>query len=231
MATKDAAIRKRTQIAKANRTMFVWVAAVSVVFGFALVGSIFLAQKIFFNEKVLTEKDKTISVLNKDNSNVSELESQVRVLDTNQALATAKAKPTDQTIQVILDALPSEANSLALGASLQNVLLKGVSGLSLQSLQVDPVAGVESLSTDGSTQSASVATGTTQPQINFRFSVKGNEAALKEGLSRLERSIRAIDIISLTIENQGSDRLMTVEARAFYEPARTVELKNKVIKS
>ena len=152
MATKDAAIRKRTQIAKANRTMFVWVAAVSVVFGFALVGSIFLAQKIFFNEKVLTEKDKTISVLNKDNSNVSELESQVRVLDTNQALATAKAKPTDQTIQVILDALPSEANSLALGASLQNVLLNGVSGLSLQSLQVDPVAGVESLSTDSSVQ-------------------------------------------------------------------------------
>lgn len=231
MATKDAAIRKRTQIAKANRTMFVWVAAVSVVFGFALVGSIFLAQKIFFNEKVLAEKDKTISILNKDNSSVSELESQVRVLDTNQALATAKAKPTDQTIQVILDALPSEANSLALGASLQNVLLNGVSGLSLQSLQVDPVVGVESLSTQSSVQSAAAATGTAQPEITFRFSVKGNEAALREGLSRLERSIRAIDIISLTIENQGSNQLMTVEARAFYEPARTVELKNKVIKS
>ena len=231
MATKDAAIRKRTQIAKANRTMFIWVAAVSVVFGFALVGSIFLAQKIFFNEKVLAEKDKTISILNKDNSNVSELESQVRVLDTNQALATAKAKPTDQTIQVILDALPSDANSLALGASLQNVLLNGVSGLSLQSLQVDPVVGVESLSSGGSVQSASSTIGTTQPQITFRFSVKGNEVALREGLSRLERSIRAIDIISLTIENQGSNRLMTVEARAFYEPARTVELKNKVIKS
>jgi len=153
------------------------------------------------------------------------------VLDTNQALATAKAKPTDQTIQVILDALPSEANSLALGASLQNVLLNGVSGLSLQSLQVDPVAGVESLSTDSSVQPASSTTDTAQSQITFRFSVKGNEAALKEGLTRLERSIRAIDIISLTIENQGSDRLMTVEARAFYEPARTVELKDKVIKS
>jgi hypothetical protein len=231
MAAKDAAIRKRTQIAKANQTMFIWVAAVSVIVGFALVGSIFLVQKILFNEKVLTEKNNTISILNTDNNNVSELESQVRVLDTNQALATAKAKPTDQVIQVILDALPSEANSLALGASLQNVLLNGVSGLSLQSLQVDPVVGVESLSSGGLVQSAASATNTTQPQITFRFSVKGSEAALKESLNRLERSIRAIDIISLTIESQGSDRLMTVEARAFYEPARTVELKNKVVKS
>ncbi len=233
MAAKDAAIRKRTQIAKANRTMFVWVAAVSVVVGFALVGSIFLAQRIFFNEKVLAAKNNTISILNKDNSNVSELEAQVRVLDTNQALSTAKAKPTDQTIQVILDALPSDANSLALGASLQNVLLNGINGLSLQSLQVDPVVGVESLSTDSSTTQVATTTTTdsTQPQITFRFAVKGSEAALKESLTRLERSIRAIDIISLTIENQGNDRLMTVEARAFYEPTRTVELKDKVVKS
>lgn len=231
MAIKNAAIRKRTQIAKANRTMFVWVAAVSVVFGFAVVGSIFLAQKIFFNEKVLAAKNNTIAILNKDNSSVSELEAQVRVLDTNQALASAKAKPTDQTIQVILDALPSDANSLALGASLQNVLLNGISGLSLQSLQVDPVAGVESLSSASSVQSAAPITNSAQPQITFRFSVKGSEAALKEALTRLERSIRAIDIISLTIESQGSNRLMTVEARAFYEPARTVQLKDKVIKS
>ncbi len=230
MAAKDAAIRKRTQIAKANRTMFTWVAVVSVVFGFALVGSIFLAQKIFFNEKVLAEKNNTITILNKDNSSVSELESQVRVLDTNQALALAKAKPTDQAIQVILDALPSDANSLALGASLQNVLLKGINGLSLQSLQVDPVVGVESLNTSSFVQSATPVKSTTQSQITFRFSVKGNEGALKEALTRLERSIRAIDITSLTIENQGSDRLMTVEARAFYEPVRTVELKNKVVK-
>jgi hypothetical protein len=231
MAAKDAAIRKRTQIAKANQTMFIWVAVVSVIVGFALVGSIFLVQKILFNEKILAEKNNTITILNKDNSNVSELESQVRVLDTNQALTTAKAKPTDQVIQVILDALPSDANSLALGASLQNVLLNGVSGLSLQSLQVDPVVGVESLASNTSVQSASTTTTTSnQPQITFRFSVKGNEAALKESLTRLERSIRAIDIISLTIENQGSNRLMTVEARAFYEPVRTVELKNKVVK-
>ena len=230
MANKDAAMRKRTQIAKANRTMFVWVAIISVVVGFALVGSIFLTQKLFFNEKVLAEKDKTIATLKTDNNNVSALEAQVRVLDTNQALIDAKAKPTDQAIQVILDALPSDANSLALGASLQDKLLSGISGLTLVSLQVDPVVGVETSSTDPTVQNASPTTTGDQNQITFRFSVKGSDASLKEALTRLERSIRAIDILSLKIESQNGTRLMTVEARAFYEPARTVGLKDKVIK-
>lgn len=229
MQQKDTAIRKRTQIVAANRMMFVWVAAVSVVVGFALVGSIFLIQKLLFNERVLAKKNNTISTLAANNANVSELESQVRVLDTNQALIDSKAKPEDQAIQVILDALPSDANSLALGASLQNKLLTGVSGLTLQSLQVDPVVGVEQLSTSTSVVTASGAAASDN-QITFRFAVSGSQDALKQVLDRLERSIRAIDITSLRIESQGTGQVLTVEARAFYEPSRVVQLKDKTVK-
>lgn len=230
MQTKDAAIRKRTQISKANRTMFIWVAVISALVGFALVGSLFLIQKAFFNEKVLSEKDKTISVLKKNNANISELESQVRILDNNLALSDSKAKPDDRAIRVILDALPSEANSLALGASLQNILLANIEGLSLDSLQVDTVAGVESLSSDQTTQDASPVSTSGQTEINFRFSVSGSADMLKEVLTRLERSIRAIDIVSLRIENQGTKQVLSVQARAFYEPTRVVELKEKTVK-
>lgn len=230
MQPKDAAIRKRTQIANANRTMFIWVAAVSVIVGVGLVSSIFLVQKLSFNEKILGEKDKTVSTLNKNNNNVSELEAQVRILDNNQALIDSKAKPDDQAIQVILDALPSDANFAALGASLQDKLLANIPGLSIESLQVDPVIGVESLSSDAVVQSGSSKNSSSQAQITFRFTVNGSETALKEVLTRLERSIRAIDITSLRIESQGSGRLLTVQARAFYEPARTVELRDKVVK-
>lgn len=227
--SKETAIRKRTQIAKANRTMFIWVAGVSVIVGVGLVISIFLLQKMIFNEKILAEKNKTIATLTKNNDNISELESQIRVLDSNAALISSKAKSDDQAIQVILDALPSDANSLALGASLQNELLANISGLTIESLQVDPVIGVESLSPD-TVVNASSSSGSEQPQISFRFTVNGSEGALKEVLTRLERSIRAIDIISLRIESQGTSRLLSVRARAFYEPARTVELVDKVIK-
>lgn len=226
---KGVAFRKRAQIAKANRVMFMWVAGVSVLFGVAAVGTIFLTQMLFFNERVLQEKDRTIAILKQNNGNVKDLEDQVRLLDTNQALIDSKAKPEDQAIQVILDALPSDANSLALGASLQTKLLSGIGGLELISLQVDPVVGLEYLSSSDVLDSAADSVDT-QGEITFRFSVTGNEAALKQALKNLESSIRTIDITSLKIENQGSKLQLTVQARAFYEPARVVELRDKTVK-
>ncbi len=227
--TKDAALRKRTQIAKANRTMFIWVAVVSAIFGVALVVAIFLVQMLMFNERVLAEKNKTIATLKIDNENVSKLESQIRVLDTNQALINSKADSDDQAVQVILDALPSDANSLALGASLQKVLLANISGLELNSLQVDPVVGVETTSDDAVVDSTSETSDIASP-ITFSFSVTGDETAIKNVFTNLEKSIRTIDVISFKIEGQGSDCVLTVQARAFYEPARVVELKDKTVK-
>jgi len=231
MQPNNVAIRKRTQIAKANRTMFLWIAASSAIIGCALVVSFFLAQKLIYNERVLIEKEKTISILKANNAIVSDLETQVRVLDTNSALASVKSSDSEQTIQVILDALPSDANSLALGASLQNKLLAGIPGLTIESLQVDPVVGIESLSTSGSTtQDASGGAVDTSNQITFQFAVSGDQTALKAVLTNLEKSIRAIDITSLRIETQQSKELMTVQGRAFYEPARTIQLQDKVVK-
>lgn len=226
---KETALRKRTQISKTNRMMLLWIAAASVIVGSALVVSYFLAQKLFFNEKVLSEKEKTVATLQANNSVVSALKDQVRVLDANAALAKVKANPDDQALQVILDALPADANSLALGASLQNKLLAGIPGLSLESLQVDPVVGVE-VSGDAAVQDASLSDSVSSNQITFQFSVIGDQAALKQVLNNLERSIRAIDITSLRIENQGSQQLMSVQGRAFYEPAKTVELHDKAVK-
>lgn len=229
MKPNDTALRKRTQISKANRTMFFWIAGASAIVSFAIVTSIFLGQKLIFNEKVLSEKNKTVSTLNANNKVIPDLETAVRVLDTNEDLAKVKANSTDQTIQVILDALPSDANSLALGASLQNKLLAGVAGLTIQSIQVDPVVGIESLS-DDAVVDASIVDASSENQITFTFTVTGNTDALRTALTNLERSIRTIDITHLDIENQGTTQSMTVTGRGFYEPAKTVTLTDKVIK-
>jgi hypothetical protein len=231
MQSKGTAIRKRTQIASANRVMFLWVAGISVVFGVSVVAAVFLAQMLFFNERVLQAKDKTISTLDADIKNVDPLQKQVNVLNTNQALESIKAKPDDQAVQVVLDALPSDANSLALGASLQNKLLSGITGLTIDSLQVDQVAGVESLDTSSSySVDTTTASSGSQNQITFSFSVNGDETALKQALVNLERSIRTINISNLKIESQGSTRMMTVQASAYYEPVRDVKIIDEVIK-
>ena len=233
MAAGETAIRKRQQIANANRMMFLWVAAASVIVGIAAVISLFLVQKLFFNEKVLAEKAKTASVLSQNNKAVDELKNQVRVLNTNQALRDSMVAGEDEPIQVVLDALPDQANSSALGASLQEKFLNDPA-LKLESLNVDPVQGVESQS-DASVEDASASsTGSSgENEITFRFSVStdvGNVNALKDLLQKLERSIRTMDLTGLTIETQGTRLVLTVNGHAFYEPAKSVELKDKTVK-
>ncbi len=224
----DVAIRKRTQIAKANKTMFLWIAIASALVGSAIVVSIFLAQKLIYNEKVLAEKQNTVSTLEHNNSVVTELENEIRVLDTNVALSSIKANETDSAIQVILDALPSEANSFAFGSSLQNKLLNVVDGISIESLQVDPVVGVETLTGDAEGAQPE-GDGSTQNQITFQFVVRGSQEAFKQVLQNLERSIRTVEVTSVRVEIQATGPEMTVTGRVFYEPAVTIELQDKVV--
>jgi hypothetical protein len=199
--------------------------------GIALVVSIFLLQKAWFNEKILAEKSKTASTLVHNNEVIDKLKDEIRVLNTNEDLKSAMAAGESEPIQVVLDALPSEANSSALGSSLQEKFLNDPA-LTIESLNVDPVAGVESQS-DSNVQDASQSTSSGENQITFRFSVStgvNNASALKSLLQKLERSIRAIDITMLTVETQGNKLVLTVDGHAFYEPAKSVELKDKTVK-
>jgi len=228
MKPNDSAIRKRTQITKANRTMFIWIAVASALIGVGLVISIFLFQNLLYNEKVLAEKLHTVTVLDHNNSVVNDLQDKIRVLDTNQALASVKANPSDQTLQVVLDALPSEPNSLALGSSLQNKLLIGINGLQVQSLQVDQVQGAEtsgaSSTTPTTTSSTTTATSGAQA-ITFQFTIQGSPDAMKQTLSNLERSIRTMVVTSVRVESSN----MVVQAKAFYQPEKSIELTDKVV--
>jgi len=231
MQPKGAPIRKRTQVAKANRMMFLWVAGISVILGFASVGIIFLTQMLFFNERVLHEKGQTVSNLDSNKAIIDDLKSKIRVLNTNQALRDSMSDSNDkEALQVVLDALPSDANSLALGASLQDKLLFGIGSLNITSLKVDQVAGVESIDSSSSVSDTSSSTTDSKHEITFNFSVSGSETDLRQVLFNLEKSIRTIDVISLKIESQGGTRILTIQARAFYEPARIVELKEKTVK-
>lgn len=233
MASQEMALRKRQQIANANRMMFIWVAAISAVVGIAIVSSIFLFQKATFNEKILSVKSKTASTLRANNNAIEGLEKEIKVLNTNQALKDAMAPNQTHPVRVVLDALPSDANSSAFGASLQEKFLSDPA-LKIESLTVDPVAGIESQAAANVENAASTVRSTDAVhEITFRFSVStgaNSASALKDLLQKLERSIRAIDIRTLKIETQGSRLLLAVEGRAFYEPAKTVELKEKTVK-
>lgn len=233
MANNSIALRKRAQIAKANRTMFLWIIAASLIVGASVVVAIFFGRNLIYNEKVLFAKNDTLNILRDNNKAIPELEDAVRVLDTNEALASIKANPTDQNIQVILDALPADANSLALGASLQSKLLKDIGGLKLTSLQVTPVVGVESLDESADVPAEEPVEGEEAPagsEINFQFSVVGSQDELRQVLVNLQRSLRLIDVRTLTIASSDASALtLTIDGRAFYVPAKSIEMTDKEI--
>lgn len=215
MDKADKTLRKRQQISKANRMMFIWVAAGSGVVGVALVVSIFLVQQLIFNEKVLLKKNETVSSLSKSQDAVPELRKEIAVRNTDQGLLDSRAKEEDKPLQVIIDALPDTANTAALGASLQTKLIPG-SNIQLESLQVDPILE-----------------GTSEGAMSFSFSVSTPQSAIGELRNlqqRLERSIRAINITSVLIETSATKATMTVSGEAYYEPARTVELGTETVK-
>lgn len=228
----EVALRKQQQINRANRMMFLWVAGVSVVLGISSVASfLFLIPKIAFNEKVLAEKRLTVNTLVHNNETAKALKDNVNALNTNDSLRDTSATPDSKPIQSILDALPSEVNSAALASSLQQKFLSA-EGITIDKLLVDPVAGVESVSTNAATDTPATTLSDSNT-ITFSFSVyvsKDNPEALSSLLRSMEKSIRVIDVTSLKIELQGDRYLMSVQGRGFYEPAKTITLKEKTVK-
>lgn len=213
---------KYQEISKANRNMFMWVAAASVVAGFSIVIGIFLLQKVIYASKVINAQESTESRLRQNIANIDTLKKNVRLLDTNQDLMTTRLKIDDRAIQSVLDALPADANATALASSLQKRLLD-VPGVTIESLTVD----------SGLTDDQQVSDVSEVEEIGLSFVVSSSQSdvnSLREVLLRLERSIRSVHITSLKFDSQASKRVMSVSAKAYYQPPTGVDSKKVEVK-
>lgn len=215
MAGDQKALRKRQKIQQSNKMIFIWVAVSSVVVSFSLVGAYFVATQILFTSKLNDEKGKTLSALTESQTNVVTLKEELYKLRANTNLKLV-AQKSQEPIEVIFDALPADANTLALGASLEDVIVAGVSDVRLQSVSVESVSEGE-------------ATETGQMVFNMKMSSRSANS-LSDVLERMERSIRVFDIKSFVLAKAGEEFELTIEAVAYYEPAVEVKLDSKVVK-
>lgn len=227
---QDAAVRKRQQISKANSTMFMWVAIASALIGFAGVVSYFMVQKLWYNQTDIGKQEKSIQIIKNNENAASELKRNVRVTNASEILTKLRISEDDEPAQVVLDALPANPNSAALGASLQSDKLLNRSGVTIESMNVTPIQGVEDETSDPAAESAS---GAAFPKIVFNFTISvpnGQADTLKAVLKGIERSIRAINVTESRIESQGQRISMTITGEAYYEPAADLSLKDEVVK-
>ena len=227
--TKNVALRKRQQIEKAGRNMFLWVALAAAVLGVAGVAGVALYERIAFNQKVIGAKNETLGTLRHNNATIGELESNIRLLNTDQALVDTPRLDDSEPVSVILDALPATANSSALGASMQQHLLKG-SGVTIDNLTMNNAAGESNSSTGSSTSSSSEASDKAS-EISFEFTISASSAnRLKAQLNNLERSIRTINLTSVEIDQLENKMSLTAKGVAYFLPQVNTELTEKVEK-
>ena len=223
MTDKQTSVRKRQKIQDSNRVMFIWIAGASVIVGFAVVLSWFLWQQTAFRMKVASAKENTASILKRNNEAVSGLSDAIRLLNTNKNLLASVSNADDNAVQVVLDALPADPNSLALGASLQHELIGKIDGVRIESLSAEPLAIGEAADTSGATASSG-------NQISFSFEVTADTAdPLKNLLARFEKSIRVIDIDTLEVERTEDEYTLTVNGHGYYEPEKTITLEDKSV--
>lgn len=217
---KGAAIRKRQQIAKASRTMFMWVAGASVIVGASGVLLFVLVQKLIFNERILAEKRNTVNTLEQNINVVAELEDNVRVLNTDKALKDLQTPADSEPVQVIFDALPSKPNAEALGSALVHKDLLGHPSITVESIVLKSPE-------DGGNESSEETDGGNTLSFTFVVSAKSPED-LRDLLTRMSRSIRSFSITSIIVEGEDPIK-MTVEGNAFYQPAKTVDVTTKKV--
>ncbi len=227
-ATKDtASLRKRAQIANANRMMFIWVAGASVIVSVSAVLAITMFQKGMHQQKAITELRATVATLKENNSNVEPLQDSLRALSSDESLRRLRSSDSDNALSVILDALPADANATALGASLQSKLFESIE---VESIQVSPIlADGTYLPSDGTPAATEGIPDSAPVGIAFQFVVKGSAQDLKSLLTRLERSIRTIQLTNMQLDSVDGAQTLTVSGQAYYQPAKTIQLKDKKV--
>jgi len=217
---------KRQQITRSNKTMFLWVAGASVIVAFALVASLFLVKQMIFQTKIIAAKADTNNTLDANIKTAPALKKSVEKLIANPNLTDARATANQNNLSVIFDALPYVADDIGFGSSLQSVLLSG-----LGTPENITINSLSSSTAEEGTEIAGVAAPEGSQELAFSFTISGSDKDIKEILTRFDRSIRPIQITSLSLQaGEGGKVTASIQAKTFYQPAKTLELTNKTVK-
>lgn len=215
-------IKKRQQIAQANKMIFVWVIIASVVISLCGVTIQFLFRQAAFNQKVISAKLETQGTLSDNIENVQELKKNVDALLADTRLSTVKANENDSNLKVVLDALPTANDGSALGASLQQVILpkSRVETSDLTTISSLMIAEDETVPT---TKGEALTS-------NFNFAATGDYGHIQTMFGDLERTIRPMNVQTFTMQGVDGAIRATVTGVTYYSPEQTVQLGKKSIK-
>lgn len=242
-------IKKRQQITNTRKQVFTWVALAAALVVICLVVGWNLMQRINYQNKVNRDVGKTAQTMHDNVEAADKLIKNVNALKANAALSLPNLKADDSTVfQVVIDALPTEDDSVALSSSLQNKILSK-SGVTIEQINVDTTES-DSSSDSSSSSSSSSSSGSSSSSsssgksgvskaddiqfpvakpITFRVSLVGSFDSVKSALQDIESTIRPITITKLTIDGSDDKLNATIEAQTYYSSKVNFKLGKKEI--
>lgn len=223
---KMAGFRKRQQITKTNKNIFIWVALAAVLVTVCIVVMQFLVRQLLFNQEIIGAKTTAQSIVVQNKQNTTELKKKIDALVADANLAKVKTDTvegnTSSNLQVILDALPTTNDGATFANSLSKVILPQ-SGVSIESINVDSTAGAE--------VTATAAVSTVSPQtLGFTVSIQGGYDQVRQALVDLARVIRPISITKLSLQGDGNNLTASIAGVTYSLPPATVNLESKSLK-
>ncbi|HET7630367.1 MAG TPA: hypothetical protein VFK03_03255 [Candidatus Saccharimonadales bacterium] len=220
-------LKKRQQIAQANKMIFLWTAAAAVAVSFCAVALQFLIREGLFNQKIISAKSHTNQTLEQNLKTADDLKANVQALLANSDLAAVNTHADNNSLQVVLDALPTEGDATSFATSLQNIILvqshASVTALSTKS-QFSGDGG-----TDSSDSGTSSSINTDALALPFTAQIGGNYQQIEGTLDDISRTIRPINITTLEIKGQDANLDVVLSGDTYYLPAATVKLGSEEI--
>lgn len=218
-------LSKRQQITASNKTVFLYVAVGSIIVAFSLMAVFFFGRQLLFQNQVLGEKQTTRDNLRANLDISKELTKNVNELLADPALNSAKSASDANNLQVVFDALPTSYDGPNFGASLQGVLLNGTVA-TIESLTVD--SAPEGIADDPTL--VTPVDGVKGPQpITFTLTITGSADQIRTALSNMEKSIRPIKVVTLTIDG-GTPLTARITGETYFDPSVDLKLTDKTVK-
>jgi hypothetical protein len=220
---------KHVQINKANNMMLIVTGVASFVIAFSLLGAKALLAESKYQHKVLDERSKAIKQLKSNINAAKTLKTQYDVFENGNPNIIGGKGGVDAIIngasdgdnaRIVLDALPSQYDFPALTSSLEKILNN------------DHVTAQGIGGTDQGQNATSTPTSNGQPQpalMAFSITSSSDYNGTLTLIKDFERSIRPVDIVNISLAGTSSSMVMDMQANTYYQPAMTLQIKNKEI--
>src|SRR5262249_2545752 len=120
----------------------------------------------------------------------------------------------------VLDALPSSYDFPGLTTSLETLLAQ-------QNVKIDSINGTD----DEVAQSVNQSSVNPQPvPIPFTITVEGDYTSVQNVISAFEKSIRPIQLQTISVAGSKDKLTLNITAQTYYQPAKSLNINKQVVK-